>query len=118
MRRIRWLKWRVRYGNPKTRIRDMRFFLSFELYNLICILSGYRINHWLKQGPARPAGKYLRIVRSAPFSIRLMDRRFSFGEESHCEYLPYTAAAEAQLKNEGRSVSIVEISYRLTAEVY
>jgi hypothetical protein len=39
-------------------------------------------------------------------------------EESHCDYLPYTAEAEAQLRSAGRLVSIVEISYKLSATVY
>ncbi len=43
MGRIEWLKWRLRYGNPKTRTQEIKFFLGFELYNLGCVLSGYRI---------------------------------------------------------------------------
>lgn len=110
--------WRTRYGNPNVRMRDVRFFLKFELYNLICFLSGYRINHWLNIRTIGPAGRYLRVVRPAPFMIRWIDRKVSFGEESHCDYLPYSAEAEAQLRRAGSSVSIVEISYRLTSEVY
>jgi hypothetical protein len=32
-------------------------------------------NHW--------AGKYLRVVRSAPRFVRFLDRKLSFGDESH-----------------------------------
>ena len=118
MNRIAWLKWRLRYGSPNTRLRDIRFFVSFELYSLISTLSGYRIAHWLNRGAPGPAGKYLRVVRSAPFPVRLMERWFSFGEESHCDYLPYTAGTEARLRHAGTCMSIVEISYRLSVEVY
>jgi hypothetical protein len=118
MGRIAWLKWRMSYGNPNTRLTEMKFFLNFELYNLICILSGYRIVHWLNRKAPGPAGKYLRVVRSAPVLVRLLDRWVSFGEESHCEYLPYAAGVEADLRRAGRCVSIVEISYRLSGGVY
>ena len=47
-----------------------------------------------------------------------MDKRFLFAEESHCDYLPYTAETEAQLRHAGTLVSIVEVSYKLTATVY
>lgn len=98
-------------------MRDVRFFIAFELYNLICLLSGYKIAHWLNGRHIGPAGKYLRLVRSAPLVVRMMDRLFLFGEESHCDYLPYSAYAEAQLKRAGACVSIVEISYQARAEV-
>ena len=99
-------------------MHDLRFFLGFELYNLVCLLSRYRISHWLDHKPSRPAGKYLRVVRSAPFPVRLMDRWFSFGEESHSDYFPYTPDAEAQIKLAGERVGVVEISYKLRAESY
>jgi hypothetical protein len=104
--------------HPNTRLTEMKFFLNFELYNLICILSGYRIAHWLNRRAPGPAGKYLRVVRSAPFLVRLLDRWFLFGEENHCEYLSYAAGVEADLRRAGRCVSIVEISYRLSGGVY
>ncbi|HEY2976195.1 MAG TPA: hypothetical protein VGJ48_27015 [Pyrinomonadaceae bacterium] len=118
MRRIEWLRWRMQYGDPTTRTAEMRFFMKFELYNLLCILSGYRIAHWLNRKPPGPAGKYLRVVRAAPLLVQLMDRRFAFAEESHCDYLPYTAETEQQLRCAGKLVSIVEISYKLTATVF
>jgi hypothetical protein len=107
----------MRYGPPKRRLREMWFFLKFELYNLICVLSGYRITHWLDQKPAEPAGKYLRVVRPAPFLVRMMDRKFVFGEEAHSHYISYSLE-EAGLKAAGSIVSIVEISYRVSVEVY
>jgi hypothetical protein len=118
MGRVAWFKWRMRYGNPNTRMSEMRFFMSFELYNLLCILSGYKVRHWLKPKPLGPAGKYLRVVRSAPRIVRLLDRKFSFGEESHCDYLPYSPEVEADLRRFGKSVTIVEVSYKSRAEVY
>jgi hypothetical protein len=99
-------------------MRDFGFFLKFELYNLICVLSGYKITHWLKRKPVEPAGKYIGVVDSAPLLVRILDRKFVFGEESHSHYIPYSLEAEAELKSAGSSVSIVEISYRLRAEVY
>lgn len=108
----------MRYGNPKARLPEIGFFLKFELYNLICILSGYRIVHWLNRRAPGPAGRYLRVVRSAPVLVRFLDGWFSFGEESHCEYLPYAAEVEAELKREGSSLTIVEIAYNLRVEVY
>ena len=47
-----------------------------------------------------------------------MDRWFSFGEESHSDYFPYTPDAEAQVKLAGERVGVVEISYKLRAESY
>jgi hypothetical protein len=79
---------------------------------------GYDITHWLNRKPVEPAGKYIRVVRSAPPVVRFMDRKFVFGEEAHSHYVAYTPAAEAELKSSGASVSIVEISYQLRGEVY
>jgi len=118
MERMEWLRWRTHSGSPRTRLRDIRFFLVFELYNLVCVLSRYRISHWLDDKPSRPAGKYLRVVRPAPFPVRVMDRWVPFGEESHSDYLPYTPEAEAQTRLAGARVGVVEISYRLRAESY
>jgi hypothetical protein len=36
--RIEWLKWMMRYGRPKTRARQVRLFLAFELYYQLCKL--------------------------------------------------------------------------------
>ena len=118
MGRIEWVKWRMRYGNPNTRTSEMRFFVSFELYNLLCLLSGYRVRHWLEPKALGPAGKYLRVVTPAPQLVRFLDRRVSFGEESHCHYFPYEAGIEAELRRKGDSVSVVEISYELGTEVH
>ena len=118
MGRVAWVKWRMRYGDPNSRKSEMRFFVSFELYNLICILSRYKVRHWLKPKPVGPAGKYLRVVRPAPGVVRFLDRKFSFGEESHCDYFPYSSEVEADLRRVGKSVTIVEVSYQLRAAVY
>ena len=118
MRRLAWLKWRMRYGDPNTRLREMRFFLSFEIYNLFCILNAYRIRHWLQPRSLGPAGKYLRVVRPAPRLVRFLDQMFSFGEESHCDYCPYTSEVEEELRSRGEKLSIVEVSYRLKTGVF
>ena len=113
MGRFEWLKWVIRYGNPKTRSRNIRGFLAFEFYSLGCTLSGYRVAHWLEESPSRPAGKYLRLVRTAPLAVRALDKVFSFGEEAHSEYVPYTPEAVDEMRKAGRHVKVVEISYRL-----
>jgi len=118
MGRLAWLTWRMRYGNPNTRLREMRFFLSFEIYNLLCILNAYRVRHWLRPKSLGPAGKYLRVVRPAPRFVRFLDQMFSFGEESHCDYLPYAAEVEADFRSRGENLSIVEVSYSLKAGVF
>jgi len=56
--------------------------------------------------------------KERPRFVRFLDRKFSFGEESHCDYLPYTAEAEADLRSRGETFMIVELSYSLKAEVY
>lgn len=112
MGRLHGLKWRMRYGNPNTRMREMRFFLSFEIYSLFCILNAYTLRHWLRPKSLGPAGKYLRFVRNAPRFVRFLDRKFSFGEVSHCDYLPYTAEVETDLRSRGETFMIVELSYR------
>lgn len=118
MGRLAWLKWRMRYGNPNTRLRKMRFFLSFEIYNLFCLLNAYRVRPWLRPKSFGPAGNYLRVVRPAPRFVRFLDQMFSFGEESHCDYLPYAAEVEADLRSRGENLSIVEVSYSLKAGVF
>lgn len=113
MGRVEWLKWVARYGNPKTRWRNIGGFLAFELYSLGCTLSGYRITHWLDEAPARPAGKYLRVVRPAPLAVGMLDRLFPFGEEVRADYVPFTREAAEETRGAGRRVKEVEISYRL-----
>jgi len=114
MRRIEWLSWAARYGNPKTRSRNIASFLAFELYWVGCKLSGYHIAHWLDDAPSMPAGKYLRVTRSAPLTVRLLDKIFPFGEETHSDYVPFTPEAEEEMQREGMQARIVEISYRLS----
>lgn len=116
MGRVEWLKWLMRYGNPKTRARNLGGFLAFELYSLGCALSGYRVTHWLEERPPRPAGKYLRVVRPAPLPVKLLDKVFPFGEETHSEYVSYTPEAAAEARTAGGRVKVVEISYRITMD--
>ncbi len=113
MGRIEWLKWVMRYGNPKTRSRNLSTFLAFEFYSLGCTLSGYPITHWLEESPSRPAGRYVRVVQPAPLTVRTLDKVFPFGEEAHCEYVPYTPEAVEEMRRAGRRVKVVEISYQL-----
>ena len=113
MGRIEWLKWVMRYGNPKTRWRNIRGFLAFEFYSLGCALSGYPITHWLEERSPRPAGRYVRVVRPAPPAVRALDKVFSFGEEAHSEYVPYTPGFEEDVRRAGGRAKVVEISYRI-----
>ena len=113
MGRVEWLKWVARYGNPETRWQNVGGFLAFELYSLCCTLSGYRIDHWLDDAPPRPAGRYLRVVRPAPPAVRMLDRLFPFGEESHADYVPLAGEAAEETRGAGGRVKVVEISYRL-----
>jgi hypothetical protein len=113
MGRVEWLKWVARYGNPRTRWRNLRGFLAFEVYSLGCRLSGYRVAHWLDEAPRMPAGRYLRVVRPAPPAVRLLDRLFPFGEEARAEYVPFTRGAADGARRAGARVKVVEISYRL-----
>jgi hypothetical protein len=116
MGRIEWLTWVTRYGNPRTRWRNLRVFLAFEVYSLGCRLSGYRIAHWLDEAPSRPAGKYLRVVRPAPLAVRMLDRLFPFGEEAHADYMPFARGAAEEAKRAGGRAKVVEITYRLSVD--
>ena len=116
MGRVEWLKWVARYGNPRTRWRNVGGFLAFEVYSLGCRLSGYRIAHWLDESPSRPAGRYLRVVRPAPSAVRLLDRLFPFGEEAHADYVPFTREAAEAARRAGVRARVVEISYRLVVD--
>jgi hypothetical protein len=113
MGRVEWLKWVSRYGNPRTRWRNVGGFFAFEVYSLGCRLSGYRVDHWLDEAPPRPAGKYLRVVRPAPLAVRMLDRLFPFGEEAHARYVPLTRGAAQEARRAGVRVEVVETSYRL-----
>jgi hypothetical protein len=111
--RIEWLNWRLRWSGQKTRLRDLSFFLKFEVYNLVCWLSRYKISHWLKREPPGGEGKYLRVRRPAPFLVRQLDRVFVFGEEAHCYYLPYSPETAAELRLSGEQVQEVEVKCEL-----
>ena len=117
MGRLAWLKWELKYGNRKTRLHDLKFFIAFEFYSVLCRLGGYRTNHWLGERPPRPPGKYLRVIRPAPLAVELLDKIFTFGEETHSEYLPYTPEALEQMQQAGKRVAVCDISYRLHAAV-
>lgn len=114
MGRVEWLRWVVRHGNPRTRARNLRGFLAFELYSLWCGLNGYRVTHWLDQKPL-PAGRYLLTRRRPPPGVRLLDRVFPFGKEAHAEYTPHTPENEEALRKAGRPVEVVEVAYRVAA---
>ena len=116
MGRVEWLKWVWRYGNPRTRRRNVGGFLAFEVYSLGCMLSGYRVAHWLDEAAPRPAGTYLRVVRPATPAVRMLDRLFPFGEEVRADYMPFTPEAAEATRRAGVRVRVVEISYRLGIE--
>ena len=115
MSRIEWIKWTIRHGNPKTRSENLRAFFAFEIYSLGCRLSGYKISHWLEE-ESLPGGKYLRIRQPVPLGVKLLDKVFSFGKETHTEYVPYAPAVEEEMKKAGKTVEIIEISRRLAFE--
>lgn len=116
MGRVEWLKWAARYGNPGTRWRNVGGFLAFEFYSLGCVVSDYRVAHWLDEAPPRLAGKYLRVVRPAPLAVRMLDRLFPFGEEAHADYVPYTREAAEEARRAGARVKVVEIAYRFAVD--
>jgi hypothetical protein len=95
MSRIEWLKWRMSFGSRKSRARQLKLFLAFEVYYQLCKLRGYGVNHFLAwQGKPTPEGaqpmegKYIRVWPHLPLSIRLLDRVFPFGRDAHAEHIP------------------------------
>jgi len=120
MTRTEWLNWRLRWPGPKHRLRDLKFFLKFELYNFVCWMSGYKISHWLNSLQDLPSGpgRYLRVIRPAPFLVRQTERLLNFGPDRHCYYLPYSPEVEADLRLAGKQVEDVELSYQLRVGVY
>ncbi len=115
MSRIEWLKWVIKYGNPKTRSQNLRRFFAFEAYSLGCRLSGYKITHLLEEKPL-PAGKYLLVRQPVPFGVKLLNKVFSFGKETQTEHVPYTPLVAEEMRKAGKTVEIVEVSYRLGFE--
>lgn len=116
MGRIEWLKWRMSFGSKKSRARQVRLFLAFEVYYQLCKLSGYRVNHFLEwQGKPIPEGaqpmkgRYILVWPPLPLSIRVLDRIFPFGRDAHAEYIPYTPEAAEEIKSTGRRAELVEI---------
>jgi hypothetical protein len=115
MSRVEWLKWYLRYGDPETRFQVIGRVLAFEVYSLGCLLFGHKVTHWLKEQPL-PAGKYLRVRRPVPFGVRLLDKAFSFGEQTHMQHVPYLSVAAERMKMVGDPFEVVEISYQLSLE--
>ena len=115
MNRAEWLKWYVRYGEPRTRSRVIRRVLAFEIYSLGCLLFGHKVIHWLEEQPL-PAGKYLVVRHSVPLGVKLLDKVFSFGEQTHTQHVPYLPAIAERMRAGGEPFEVVEISYRLSLE--
>ncbi|HZG51335.1 MAG TPA: hypothetical protein VEZ40_04290 [Pyrinomonadaceae bacterium] len=120
MGRIEWLKWRMSFGSRKSRARQLRLFLAFEVYYQLCKLSGYGVNHFLEwQGKPVPEGaqpmegKYILVWPRLPLPIRLLDRLFRFGRLAHAEHIPYTPEMAEEIKSTGRRAELVEIRYEL-----
>ncbi len=115
MNRTEWLKWFVRYGDPKTRSQVIRRVLAFEVYSLGCRLWGHKITHWLEEKPV-PAGKYLLVKQPVPLGVKLLDKVFPFGEQMHRQHVPYVRAIAEGMREAGQPFEVVEISYRLSLE--
>ncbi len=79
------------------------------MLSLGCCLSGYKIVHLLERKPL-PAGKYLLVRQPVPLGVKLLDKIFSFGKETHIEYVPYTPVVAEEMRKAGKPVEGVEIS--------
>jgi len=112
MSRIEWLKWVFKYGNPKTRSQNLRRFFAFEMYSLGCRLNGHKVTHWLEE-KSLPAGKYLLIRQPVPLGVKLLDKIFPFGTKTHTKHVPYSPVVAEEMRNAGKTVEFVEISYQL-----
>jgi hypothetical protein len=120
MSRIEWLKWRMSFGSRRSRARQLKLFLAFEVYYQLCKLRGYGVNHFLEwQGKPMPEGsqpmegKYIRVWPRLPLSIRLLDKVFPFGRDAHAEHIPYTPDMAEEIRSTGRCAEVVEIRYEL-----
>jgi hypothetical protein len=118
MGRIEWLKWRMSFGSRKSRARQLKLFLAFEVYYQLCKLRGYGVNHFLEwygkpmpEGAQPMEGKYIRVWPRLPLSIRLLDRIFPFGRDAHAEHIPYTPDRAEEIKGTGRRAEVVDIRY-------
>jgi hypothetical protein len=100
-------------------LRDLGFFLKFELYNFVCWLSGFKISHWLNRLQDLPPGpgRYLRVIRPAPFLVRKMEQLLNFGVDSHCYYLPYSPEVATDLRSAGKQVEEIEFRCELRVGV-
>ena len=108
------------FGSRKSRARQLKLFLAFEVYYQLCKLRGYGVNHFLEwqgepipQGAQPEAGKYNLVWPRLPLSIRLLDTIFPFGRDAHAERIPYTPEIAEEIKGTGRRAEVVEISYEL-----
>ena len=115
MSRIDWIKWVIKYGNPRTRSQNLSRFLAFELYSLGCRLNGHKVTHWLEE-KSLPAGKYLLIRQPVPLGVKLLDKVFHFGTETHSKHMPYSPIMAEEMRNAGKTVEVAEISYQLEFE--
>ena len=98
-----------------TRPQNLSRFLAFELYSLGCRLNGHKVAHWLEE-KSLPAGKYFMIRQPVPLGVKLLDRIFPFGAETHTKHMPYSPATAEEMRNAGKTVEVVEISYQLGIE--
>jgi hypothetical protein len=115
MSRIDWIKWVIKYGNAKTRSRNLKRFFAFELYSLGCRLNGHKVDHWLEE-KSLPPRKYFVIRQPIPLGVKLLDRVFPFGAETHTKHEPYSAAKAEEMRHAGKTVKVVGISYQLGIE--
>ena len=116
MTRIEWLKWAIMHDDPKNRSRNLKIFFKLEMYRLGYRLSGHKIVHWLEE-KSLPAGKYFLVEKHVPSAVKLLDKIFSVEKDAHAEYVPYSPALEEEMREAGKIVRIVEISYQLTAKI-
>ena len=115
MSRIDWLKWTIKYGNPRTRSQNLTRFFAFELYKLGCRLNRHEVTHWLEEKHI-PAGKYFLIRQPVPLGVRLLHKIFPFGTETQTKHMPYSSVIAEEMRNAGKPVEVVEISYQLGLE--
>ena len=110
MKRIEWLKWRMRFGSRNGRARNMLFFLSYEVYYWLCTLRGYRPRHFLDPLPddlkgLMPGDRYIAIWPRLPLSIRLLDKVF----DGHVWFAPYSPEAAAEAKAKGMRAEVMTV---------
>jgi hypothetical protein len=105
----------IKYGNPRTRSQNLSRFLAFELYSLGYRLNGHKVAHWLEE-TSLPPRKYFMIRQPLPLGVKLLDKIFPFGAETHTKHKPYSAVTAEEMRHAGKTVEVVEISYQLRIE--